>query len=43
MKNKIIDSFFLCDKRKDIREDENKTDLLLYLFSIMLLRIKLLN
>jgi len=43
MKNKIINSFVLSDRREDILEYENKTNLLLYLFSSMILGIQLLN
>jgi len=32
MKNKIIDLFFLNDKKETIREDENKYILLLHIF-----------
>jgi len=32
MKNKIIDSFFKSNKKKDTREDENNQDLLLHIF-----------
>jgi len=42
MKNKI-DSFLLSDKREDTLEDKNNTNLLLHLFSSMILRIQLLN
>jgi len=43
MKNKIIDSFVLSDKREDTLEDENNTNLLLHIFLSMILGIQLLN
>jgi len=43
MKNKIINSFVLSDKMEDTLEDENNTNLLLHLFSSMILGIQLLN
>jgi len=43
MKNKIIDSFFESDKMEDTIEDKNNTNLIVHLYSSMILGIQLLN